>query len=79
MIAAGMLALDELLGRKPREQAPIVVDANGEPVDIDTDGIEVRVANDAGDEVAVAAPALPRTRPVTADDRAGRRRGGRRR
>ena len=45
MIAAGMLALDEALGRKPREEAPIVVDANGQPVDIDTDGIEVRVAH----------------------------------
>jgi hypothetical protein len=77
MIAAGMLALDELLGRKPREQAPIIVDANGEPVDIDTDGIEVRVANDEGDEVAVAAPALPRTPPLPTSSGARRRRGGR--
>jgi hypothetical protein len=79
MIAAGMFAIDELMGRKPREEAPIVVDASGQPVDIDTDGIEVRVATGDGDEVAVAAPALPRSRPVvsTPAHRARRRRGRR--
>lgn len=76
MIAAGMFAIDDLLGKKRREEAPIVVDASGEPVDIDADGIEVRVANVDGDEVAVAAPALPRSRPVT-PSRPSRRRGGR--
>jgi len=75
LIAAGMLGLDEALGRKPREEAPIVVDANGEPVDIDSDGIEVRVADAGGGEVAVAAPALPRSAPLpSAKSSAARRR-----
>jgi hypothetical protein len=78
LIAAGMLGLDEALGRKPREEAPIVVDANGNPVDIDTDGIEFSVPTDDGDDVAVAAPALPRTRPLLPRGaKAPRRRSGR--
>ena len=77
MIAAGMLAIDEILGRKPREEVPIVVDANGQPVDIDTDGIEVHVPTGDGGEVAVAAPALPRSRPVEPTRVGGRRRGRR--
>jgi hypothetical protein len=77
MIAAGMFAIDEMLGRKPREEAPIIVDANGEPVDIDTEGIEVHVATGDGREVAVAAPALPRSRPVEPTRAGGRRRSRR--
>ncbi len=74
MLAAGMLGVDQVLnGRKPREEAPIVVDANGEPTDIDRDGIVVSL-DDAG--VEVVAPALPRTAPVTAPA-SRRRRWGR--
>lgn len=75
LIAAGMFGLAEALGRKPREEAPIIVDANGDPVDIDSDGIEVRVASSDGGEVAVASPALPRTAPVVRPAPARRRRG----
>ena len=67
MLAAGMLGIDQVLnGRKPREEAPIVVDANGEPVDIDRDGIDIAF-DEAG--VQVSAPPLPRTAPVTAPRR----------
>ena len=43
IVAAGMLGLDQVLGRKPKQEAPIVVAANSDPVDIDRDGIEVVV------------------------------------
>ena len=33
IIAAGMLGLDQVLGRKPREEAPIVISTGDEPVD----------------------------------------------
>jgi hypothetical protein len=75
MLAAGMFAIDDLLRKKPREEAPIVVDANGQPVDIDTEGIQVSVESSDGGEVSVAAPALPRSRPVTSARPARRRRG----
>jgi hypothetical protein len=59
MLAAGMLGIDQALsGRKPREEIPVVVDANSDPVDIDTDGITVSL-----DHADVIAPALPRTEP----------------
>jgi hypothetical protein len=74
LIAAGMLGLDEALGRKPKEEAPIVVDADGQPVDIDTDGIQLTVANEAGGDVAVSAPALPRSAPLQAPPSTTRRR-----
>ena len=73
MLAAGMLALDEALGRKKREEAPIVVDANGEPVDIDADGIELVLEDDDGETVAVKAPPLPRSRPTARPSRRRRR------
>lgn len=67
MLAAGMLGVDQVLnGRKPREEAPIVVDANGEPVDIDRDGIAFALDDDG---THVSAPPLPRTSPVTAPPR----------
>lgn len=70
MLAAGMLGIDQVLnGRKPREDAPIVVDANGEPTDIDIDGIAVSL-DEAG--VHVVAPPLPRTAPITAPPRRSR-------
>ena len=69
MLSAAMLGLDIALGRKPREEIPVVVDANGDPVDIDGDGIVVPI-----DETANAvAPPLPRRAPMAAPRR--RRRG----
>jgi hypothetical protein len=73
MLAAGMLALDEALGRKKREEAPVIVDADGQPIDIDADGIELVLEDDAGDTVAVKAPPLPRSRPAARPRRRGRR------
>lgn len=59
ILAAGMLGIDQVLGRKPREEAPIVVAASDQPVDIDADGIVVPV-----DEVTeVVAPPQPRPDP----------------
>lgn len=69
VMAAGMLGIDQVLGRKPREEAPIVVSSNSEPVDIDTDGIAVSV----DDGLSVIAPALPRTPPTVAPARRRRR------
>jgi len=60
MLAAGMLGIDEALGlRKVKQEAPIVVAAPTDPLDIDDDGIDVPV-----DEVtSVYAPPQPRSRP----------------
>jgi hypothetical protein len=58
-IAAGMLGLDKVLGRKPREEAPVVMAAPSDPVDVDRDGIVVPV----DDEFTVIAPAQPRPDP----------------
>lgn len=69
VMAAGMLGIDQVLGRKPREEAPIVVSSNSDPVDIDTDGIAVSV----DDGLSVIAPALPRTPPTVAPARRRRR------
>ena len=60
IMAAGMLGLDQVLGRKPKEEAPIVVAASDEPIDIDNDGIRVAV-----DELTdVVAPPQPRSEPI---------------
>ena len=56
MLAAGMLGLDEAMGlRKPREEAPIVVEASDEPIDIDADGILHLHAEEAGTGHSLAA------------------------
>lgn len=60
IVAAGMLGIDQVLGRKPKQEAPIVVAAPTDPLDVDRDGISVAI----GDEVALVAPPLPRTAPV---------------
>ncbi len=59
VLAAGMFGIDIALGRKPREDIPVVVAANSEPVDIDTEGIEIAV----DDNISVVSPALPRSEP----------------
>ena len=38
-----MFGLDQALGRKPKEEAPIVMAASDQPVDIDHEGIRVPV------------------------------------
>lgn len=73
MLAAGMLGVDQVVnGRKPREEAPIVIASNSDPLDIDTDGISVSL-----DDHDVVAPPLPRTAPITGRI-SGRARRGRR-
>jgi hypothetical protein len=73
MLAAGMLGIDQVVnGRKPREEAPIVVAANSDPIDIDRDGISVPL--DQEGQFAVAAPPLPRREPITAPRGSARRR-----
>ena len=65
VLAAGLFGVDVALGRKPREDIPVVVAAPTEPTDIDTDGIRV----DVDESTSVVAPALPRSEPA----RPGRR------
>ncbi|MGB8857861.1 MAG: hypothetical protein WCC60_01330 [Ilumatobacteraceae bacterium] len=55
MLAAGMFGVDIALGRKPKEEAPIVVASSSEPVDIETDGIEVPI----DETTSVFAPPQP--------------------
>lgn len=69
VLAAGLLGIDEALGRKVKEEAPIVVAASDEPGDIDEHGIVVPL-DDATD---VVAPAQPRPDPFAPRPR--RRRG----
>jgi hypothetical protein len=75
ILAAGMLGLDQVLGRKPKQEAPVVVDADGQPVDIDTDGITV----DVHDDLAVHAPPQTRPDPFAPSARTVARRAKRRR
>jgi hypothetical protein len=70
IMAAGMFGLDQALGRKPKEEAPIVMAASDEPVDIDHEGIIVPV----DDGVSVIAPPQPRSDPLPTRRRRGRRR-----
>ena len=70
IMAAGMLGLDQALGRKPKEEAPIVMAASDEPVDIDHEGITVPV----DDSVSVVAPPQPRSDPLPSRRRRGKRR-----
>lgn len=59
VLAAGLFGVDIALGRKPKEEIPVVVDAAGEPTDIDTDGISIPV----DEHTTVVAPALPPSEP----------------
>lgn len=64
LLAAGMFGVDQALtGRKVREEAPIVIAANSDPIDVDTDGITVPLDDEAG--LSVVAPPQPRTPPHT--------------
>jgi hypothetical protein len=59
VLAAGLFGIDVALGRKPKEEIPVVVDAPTEPIDIDADGIRLEV----DEATTVVAPALPRADP----------------
>jgi len=65
VLAAGMFGVDIALGRKPKEEVPVVVDAAGEPTDIDTEGIRVAVDG----LIEVVTPPIPRREPVVAKPR----------
>jgi hypothetical protein len=71
ILAAGMLGLDQVLGRKPKEEIPVVVASNSDPVDIDAHGIVI----DIDDDRTLVAPPLPRA----GDQRPARKRAKRRR
>ena len=60
ILAAGMFGLDIALGRKAKEEAPIVAAASDQPVDIETDGIEIPV----DERTSVYAPPQPPTDPL---------------
>lgn len=49
VVASGMLGIDKILGRRPKEEIPSVWEASGEPGDIDGDGIRI----DLDDETAI--------------------------
>jgi hypothetical protein len=70
IMAAGMFGLDQALGRKPKEEAPIVMAAADEPVDIDNEGIVVPV----DERMSVIAPPQPRSDPLPRRRRRRKRR-----
>ena len=63
-MAGAMLAVAEIYEGPRKDDAPVTVEASGDPHDVDRDGIDV----DVGD-VGVAAPALERLDPVVGDQR----------
>lgn len=69
IVAAGMLGIDQVLGRRVKEEAPIVVAASDQPIDIDTDGITVPVDEDTD----VVVPPQPRPDPFARTPRRRRR------
>jgi len=60
VLAAGLFGIDVALGRKPKEEVPVVVDAAGEPTNIDTDGMSFAIDADT----QVVAPPLPPSMPL---------------
>lgn len=59
VLAAGLFGIDVALGRKPKEEIPVVVASNDEPVDVDRDGIAVAI----DDTTSMVSPPLPRLDP----------------
>lgn len=53
MLAGGMVVFDKLLGRKPKQDAAVVIEASSDPIDIDNDGITVEL----NDQLTVHSPA----------------------
>ncbi len=60
MVAGGMLGLDRLLGRKPKEESPVVWETSGEPEDIDR-GMTIDIDDDTS---VVSHPQRERRRTV---------------
>ena len=71
ILAGGMFAIDEALGRKPKEQPAAVQEFAGEPTDIDAQGITIAV----DEHTTVVSPA-PHVRNGPARIVRRRRRGG---
>ena len=69
ILAGGMLAIDQVLGRKPKEQPAAVSEFSGEPTDIDKDGIAIPI-----DESTTVISPAPHRRP--GNKRVVRRRRG---
>lgn len=63
-MAGAMLAVAEIYEGPRKDDAPVTVEASGDPHDVDRDGIDVQVG-----EVDVTAPALERREPVGGDSR----------
>ncbi len=63
LLAGGMLVFDKLLGRKPKEDAAVVIEAASEPGNIDDNGITLVV--DANTTVVSPPPHLRRHDPNT--------------
>ena len=63
-MAGAMMAVAEIYEGPPKEDAPVTVEASGDPTDIDLDGLDVSVG-----DVDVSAPPLDRLDPVVGDDR----------
>lgn len=55
MLAGGMVVFDRLLGRKPKEEPAVVIEASTEPEDIDG-GISLTLQQPDGEEVRLFAP-----------------------
>jgi hypothetical protein len=72
ILAAGMFGVDIALGRKPKEEAPVVVTASGNPTDIDRDGMNFPL--DAATQV-VAPPLPPSNVPVAPAPKPRRKKG----
>ncbi|MFZ9866331.1 MAG: hypothetical protein ACO3FC_00010 [Ilumatobacteraceae bacterium] len=61
MLAGGMVAFDRLLGRKPKEEPAVVIEAATEPEDIN-DGISLTLEQPDGEPLQVFAPPPGRRR-----------------
>ncbi|MBM3731079.1 MAG: hypothetical protein FJW44_09715 [Actinobacteria bacterium] len=70
IVAGGMLAIDQVLGRRPKEQPAAVSEFSGEPTDIDKDGMRIPL----DDNTTVISPA-PHLRPGNKRTVRRRRRG----
>lgn len=54
IVAGGMLGIERLLGRKPKDEGAVIWEAAGEPGDIDRDGITMEI--DESTSVVAHAP-----------------------
>lgn len=61
MLAGGMVVFDRLLGRKPKDEPAVVIEASTEPEDIEK-GISLTLRQPDGEEMRVFAPPPGRRR-----------------